>query len=173
MTLPLRIQRKRTKGFKLPPNTVSVARPGAFGNHYQVCCDDDDQWTVSWRRCHYTPPENTKIAAGALAVELFRKDVTTEGPHNHRAVDPVPTHSDIIKALRGKNLACFCNLCPKHVAGKPMGIDCTACQPCHVDPLLEIANAGATVFFSDVDPEFACFATETMAEANKLYDDDD
>lgn len=30
--MPERIQRKRTKGWKMPPNTVYVGRPGAFGN---------------------------------------------------------------------------------------------------------------------------------------------
>lgn len=32
MTEPVRIQRKRTKGWKMPPNTVSVTRPGKWGN---------------------------------------------------------------------------------------------------------------------------------------------
>lgn len=32
-TEPQRIQRKRTKGWKMPPNTVSVTRPGPWGNY--------------------------------------------------------------------------------------------------------------------------------------------
>lgn len=31
---PQRIQRKRTKGWKMPPNTVSVCRPGKWGNPF-------------------------------------------------------------------------------------------------------------------------------------------
>ena len=31
---PQRIQRKRTKGWKMPPNTVSVTRPGKWGNPF-------------------------------------------------------------------------------------------------------------------------------------------
>jgi hypothetical protein len=31
---PQRIQRKRTRGFKLPPNTVCVTRPGKWGNPF-------------------------------------------------------------------------------------------------------------------------------------------
>ena len=31
---PLRIQRKRTKGFRLPSGTVCVTRPGRFGNPF-------------------------------------------------------------------------------------------------------------------------------------------
>lgn len=38
--LPMRIQRQRRKGWKAPPNTVSVCRPGPFGN----------PWTVEWAR---------------------------------------------------------------------------------------------------------------------------
>lgn len=32
--MPERIQRKRVKGWKMPPNTVSVTRPGRYGNPY-------------------------------------------------------------------------------------------------------------------------------------------
>lgn len=34
MTHPVRIQRQRTKGWKMPPNTVSVTRPGYYGNPF-------------------------------------------------------------------------------------------------------------------------------------------
>jgi hypothetical protein len=34
--MPERIQRKRTKGFRLPPRTLCVTRPGVFGNPYPV-----------------------------------------------------------------------------------------------------------------------------------------
>lgn len=33
---PHRVQRKRTKGWKMPENTVSVTRPGPYGNPYTV-----------------------------------------------------------------------------------------------------------------------------------------
>jgi hypothetical protein len=32
--MPQRIQRKRVKGWKMPPNTVSVCRPGKWGNPF-------------------------------------------------------------------------------------------------------------------------------------------
>ena len=35
-TMPKRIQRRRTKGWRMPENTVSVCRPGPFGNPYIV-----------------------------------------------------------------------------------------------------------------------------------------
>lgn len=33
---PQRIQLSRKKGFKIPPNTVSVARPGRWGNPHRI-----------------------------------------------------------------------------------------------------------------------------------------
>lgn len=43
-------------------------------------------------------------------------------------------------SLRGKNLACWCKLCPAHADGKPLGVVCADCAPCHVDLLLTLAN---------------------------------
>jgi hypothetical protein len=34
--MPNRIQRKRTKGWRMPPDTVSITRPGRWGNPYPV-----------------------------------------------------------------------------------------------------------------------------------------
>lgn len=34
--MPVRVQLKRTKGWRLPDNTVSVARPHKWGNPYSV-----------------------------------------------------------------------------------------------------------------------------------------
>jgi len=31
---PIRIQRKRTKGWRMPPNTICVTRPGKWGNPF-------------------------------------------------------------------------------------------------------------------------------------------
>lgn len=149
MSVPVRLQRKRVVGFDLQAasqranglSCVAVTRPNQFSNHYIVWLDDDRQWTVSCGGCHWTPEENTKRSAQAKAIELYRADVVTEGPQNYRLGNPVPTHSDIVKGLRGQNLACWCALCDAHQAGKPLGVECAACMPCHVDVLLPIANA--------------------------------
>jgi len=34
--MPERIQRKRTKGWRMPPDAVSVTRPGKWGNPFTV-----------------------------------------------------------------------------------------------------------------------------------------
>lgn len=44
--------------------------------------------------------------------------------------------------LGRKNLACWCRLCAEHKDGKPPGVMCQACDPCHADVLLEVANQG-------------------------------
>lgn len=33
---PKRVQRKRIKGWKMPPNTISVTRPGEWGNPFRI-----------------------------------------------------------------------------------------------------------------------------------------
>lgn len=33
MSKPVRVQLRRTRGWRMPPNTVSVARPSPFGNY--------------------------------------------------------------------------------------------------------------------------------------------
>lgn len=84
---PRRVQLKRTRGWKMPPNTVSVARPGRFGNPFRVT------------------DERTQDEA----VTAFRDWLTVQGCHagmegrKQRVLDGL---SD----LRGKNLACYCPL---------------------------------------------------------------
>lgn len=59
--MPERIQRKRTKGWKMPPNTVSVARPGRWGNPFKIGPDGTAAEVV--RRFEIEMPEFTKEAA--------------------------------------------------------------------------------------------------------------
>lgn len=108
-----RIQLKRTKGWKMPPNTVKVARPAAWGNPYPVAVFGRD-----------------------LAIALFRNSL--QGFWSPGLFDGLPDDSLIDKAyaihrsvlfgdvrqLRGQNVACFC------------GLD----EACHGDVLLELAN---------------------------------
>lgn len=111
---PQRIQRKRTKGWRLPENTVCVNRPSEFGNPFTVnpklaaareARKNSSQWTHD--ECH-------ACKDNAEAVRMFRYSVERDAAYCQRAQN----------LLRGKNLACFCALD----------------KPCHVDVLLEIAN---------------------------------
>lgn len=118
--MPKRIQRKRTKGWRLPENTVCVTRPGKWGNPFVVH--------------HPNGPEKMQQPmTPKMAVASFRSMIEKEGgwfpqplpwpkgkiPAQYTSVE------DVRRELRGKDLACFC----------PLDV------PCHADVLLEIANA--------------------------------
>jgi len=81
-----RIQRKRTKGWKMPPNTVYVGRPTTWGNMYKVGdvfpFDEDNKMTQ------------------AEAVSLFEAEIATK-----RTIGSLESY---IAPLRGKDLACWC-----------------------------------------------------------------
>lgn len=86
MTIPIRIQRKRTKGWRMPPNTIYVGRPTMWGNNWKV-------GTWSNYLGHH-------VMTLAEAVEVYRK-----------LAWPEPHHVEWVKEnLRGKNLACWCPL---------------------------------------------------------------
>lgn len=101
---PIRVQLKRTKGWKMPPNTVKVDRSTRWGNPFRL---HGDGYPMS----------------PAVAVDCFRRQIATADGWVMR--DLRTTAADVRRELRGKNLACWCS----------------ADQPCHVDVLLEIANA--------------------------------
>lgn len=97
---PVRIQRKRTKGYDMQAESrsingiecVYVGRPTKFGNPFFVGWDGDGDH----EQC----------------CELFRENISAE------------LKTAVQTELRGKNLACFCQLD----------------QPCHADILLQLAN---------------------------------
>ena len=88
--IPRRVTLSRAKGWKMPPNTVSVARPTRWGNPIKVG-DDISYYTMG---C---------ISATAQdAVELFERLTLA-----HKSADPTKFEV-FIAPLRGKNLACWC-----------------------------------------------------------------
>lgn len=141
MTKPIRIQRRRTKGWKMPANTVSVTRPGNWGNPFDFrkseCCwlalsygcrgDKAGRQEASVRafREWITPPGKGKKTVRLERGVSFGNDKKSVQIGPRFIVGPPPSIDDIRTELRGKNLACFCPLD----------------QPCHADVLLEIANA--------------------------------
>ena len=115
----VRVQLSRAKGWRLPPNTVIVARPSAWGNEYRVWRDEDGQWYCSHISCHWEVGNKAEgmVMAVKLHAETARKRLATYGG----ATELLP--------LRGKNLACWCPLD----------------QPCHADTLLALANETSNV----------------------------
>lgn len=116
--MPVRIQRKRTKGWKMPPNTVSVTRPGPWGNPYRV----GDFLEINGR--------HVEIKTNLHARTLYRDNVAMFNLQIAQSGDGDGTKAARawiarLSELRGKHLACFCKIG----------------EPCHADVLLEIANA--------------------------------
>lgn len=115
---PMRIQRKRTKGWRMPEGSVYVGRPTIFGN----------PWTL----------EKT-LASGLFKPECCREVCVYEyrgwltysrSPHSEHCGIYFELREQrekilaAIPSLRGKLLACFCPLD----------------RPCHADVLAELAN---------------------------------
>ncbi|MBS7698741.1 MULTISPECIES: DUF4326 domain-containing protein [unclassified Chelatococcus] len=116
--MPERVQLRRTKGWRMPPNTAKVDRSSGFGNPFRVVpatiaageqAGTKEWWvetdTAAWRF-------KTKADAQAASVRAFAATATDSLKDRARL------------ALRGKNLACWC----------------TPDQPCHADILLKLAN---------------------------------
>lgn len=132
---PMRIQLSRRKGWRMPPNTVRCSRPGTFSNPWGV------------RECAEIFDLST-LAATAQVVAWFSEWIALE-PGAEQLSDfgafgpERPQHEKLrarLPTLAGKNLACWCRLCPRHAAGKPFDEDCPDCAPCHADVLGALAN---------------------------------
>lgn len=85
--MPVRVQRKRTKGWKMPPNTVYVGRPTIWGNPFPVQ-DGLLGPSISLMNRQDVVDEYRKYLPGLLAAQP----------------------RELIESIRGKNLACWCPL---------------------------------------------------------------
>lgn len=91
--MPERIQRKRSKGWRMPPNTVSVCRPGHYGNPYTI----KDAREAGYR--------GTDEQLAQWCVDLFKRDWCIA----LRSYPYMPFGKPIyLGPLIGKNLACWC-----------------------------------------------------------------
>lgn len=119
---PKRIQLKRTKGWRMPPNTVKVDRSTQWGNPHKtiwlgVCwgisTSNGDGVPSIYALPHMRKPSD-KQAVSEISVFFHETDLM------YRLLD----EPDFLEPLRGKNLACWCK----------------EREPCHADILLELAN---------------------------------
>lgn len=101
---PIRVRLSRKEGYEKPDNTVVVTRPGRFGNPFRLGVH-----TIIMDHGH------ERFATRAECVEAFRADALARPEFVKQIRDE----------LRGKNIACWCELS----------------QSCHGDVLLEIANS--------------------------------
>jgi len=90
---PYRVQLSRKSGWKMPENTVSVARPGKFGNPFVI---GELKFFVNDRDPNYKFWVQPLNAAEAV--------------HAFRWLAGQQKFAERIKELRGKNLACWCPL---------------------------------------------------------------
>lgn len=91
--MPERIQLRRTKGWRMPANTVKVDRATRWGNPFTV------------KACIEAGYANLEVAAAVYVVAAHRAWMKGERYWTHGAVlPPVPD----LAPLRGKNLACWC-----------------------------------------------------------------
>lgn len=90
---PKRIQRKRTKGWRLPEGAVYVGRPTKWGNPYG--------------RPH---PVTGEVPDPTKAVRCYRGWLFWEQPQPRLVMRDPPRITEIIRDLRGKTLACWCPL---------------------------------------------------------------
>lgn len=89
MSKPVRVQLSRKAGWRMPVNTVSVARPGRWGNPFRV---------------GQPSPQGTPIKDRAEAVRLFKQ--MFENPELLAEYN----YPDDLTPLRSKDLACWCSL---------------------------------------------------------------
>ena len=88
--MPIRIQRKRTKGWKMPENTVYVGRGSKWGNPYY---NKSDCLVLKLPNGMESLIMAVK-ASNAELVKLFEKNCKPE--------------NEDLSELKGKNLACWC-----------------------------------------------------------------
>lgn len=81
-----RIQRKRTKGWRMPEGAVYVGRPTIWGNR-----------------------NDTRTFGPTLAVKLFEHDID-KGTAGWPGIGKALTPEMICEELAGKDLACWCPL---------------------------------------------------------------
>jgi len=121
---PRRIQRKRIKGWRIPPNTLYVGRGSVWGNLFRI----GEHWRHGALRI-----ENGNVAFHSQLLKAFGdRKLTREDCVlayriylDYAGIPYTGVRWPVPRELRGKNLACWC------------GIG----QACHADVLLEIANA--------------------------------
>jgi hypothetical protein len=114
--MPKRIQRKRTKGWRMPEGAVYVGRPTKWGNPAKVSrLLNAESARVIYSFLVWPDDEGEKELSNRQKFFLS----VARGKWTRISMD------EIERELRGKDLACWCPLD----------------QPCHADVLLEIANS--------------------------------
>jgi len=121
-----RIQRKRTKGWKMPENTIYVGRPTKWGNPLKLV-GDIIYINASWRRKILDPWVYFQTGTIEDVVNYYDLLLNGEwlGDNEDMRHWNIKLHDLPINELKGKDLACFCSL---------------SCA-CHADVLLKSVSS--------------------------------
>lgn len=134
MTAPVRIQRRRTKGWRAPAGAVYVGRGTRWGNPFTVVSVARAPWRVETAE-----PGTGALAGGphlfstweeaaAFATRLFKLHTGPFGLYEYDA----DTLTKLRRVLADRDLMCWC---PLPAPGQP--------DHCHAAVLLELANQEA------------------------------
>jgi hypothetical protein len=124
---PQRIQRRRTKGYRIPEGAIYVGRPSLWGNPWAlrdasawgIPATDRAAWAVTMYReelAHWGLLSDWDYSTTEVTFDRVSREISESGASNMAEYAAI--------ALRGRDLACWCPLD----------------QPCHADVLLELAN---------------------------------
>lgn len=119
--MPERIQRKRTKGWRMPEGAVYVGRLTIWGNPFTV---DAEVQVSMGAGGEIAVIRTTPAMAADCYRDLIEGRLSYQGlthPDDRAYVD---AWHEALATIRGRDLACWCPLD----------------QPCHADVLLEVAN---------------------------------
>ena len=115
--MPERIQRRRTKGWRMPAGAIYVGRPSRWGNPFTISSAIESGYAS-------TTDEARFLVVTAFASCIERGDQSTWWFDN--GASHLNRIRDNLHELRGHDLCCWCPLD----------------SPCHATVLLELANRG-------------------------------
>jgi len=121
----VRIQRRRTKGWRMPETAKYVGRPTKWGNPFKVG-EIAPHRHRSAAHPHDFYIDHHMIVTARQAAGLYRKIVEDPAEHQYIGYRP-PTVATIRAELAGYDLVCWCPLD----------------QPCHGDVLLDLMRHSA------------------------------
>ncbi len=117
--LPQRVQRQRTKGWRMPPSSVYVGRPTFYGNPYLIT-QPPPLWDPRVAEKMGMPATWGRLAAVKCFEYMLASGWRLKRPPGFQIVERAQVE------LEGKDLVCWCPLD----------------EPCHADILLAYANEG-------------------------------
>lgn len=132
--MPIRIQRKRVRGWRMPEGAVYVGRPSRWGNPFRA-----NSTTFTPR---YLDPGwvELDVNPGMIVYPFSEPEWRDEHPIHVMAV---PDAATAVHFYRCTRTGTFKAMARKELAGKDLACWCPLDAPCHADVLLELANAPA------------------------------